>query len=107
MKFSVVAYGKSVGFGIDSEQKIFICQAEFGERKRLFTMGNYKQVAQVLVVFGNTDDGDFYIHFFEGGEGGTDLTLAPINQYQIGKRPFGMIETAFDDLAEHGGVIWT
>src|SRR3989344_2754196 len=64
-----------------------------------FSARDNQLVAHVALVFGNTDNLNFDGQFFECFNCRTNLTLAPVNKYQVRERPFFVPETPFKYFA--------
>ena len=56
MEFSVISNCESMGFGVNLKEEVSVGGGEFRQGEWIFSAGNNQLVAEMAVVFGNTDN---------------------------------------------------
>ena len=104
VEVAVVGDGEAMGFAIDGEEEIAIGDREPVEDDRLTAVGDNNCSADVFLVFDEANDRDGDTKCGERCASRIGLSLAAVNNNQIRKWPFLVIETSLEYFRKHRNI---
>lgn len=104
MAASVMADREPVGLGVYVHQKVAHRTRQVLEVVHLGIQRRVEMVGLMTVIFCEGDYGDIQAMPGKRFDGGIELGSRTVYEYQVGERPFGMLQAAIKYFGQHRGI---